>query len=129
MADDPKAPLEAADVHEIATGSREIPKNLAGFPKTKYHPVLGAITVKDPNEVAALLPAHDYFDTAEEADMHRTSREADQVIAHNTAIKVAAKLQGKPVDLQDPVNVGAGGVVRNSVAATESLKSGGAEPL
>lgn len=104
-------------------------QSFAGYPKIKYHPVKGAVTIEDPNEEAALSPPHDYFDTAGEADAHRTEREAQQVIHHNTSVKVAAKLDGKSVDLNDPMANGTGGVVRNSVQATESLNATGAEPL
>ena len=52
-------------------------RTFPGFPKDKFHPVQGKVTVNDPNEVAALVgPAHNWFDTAEEADMHRTDAEA-----------------------------------------------------
>lgn len=129
MADTDTSTLAATDVAKIVSGSDTMPASFAGYPKFKYHPVLGAIEVKDPNEMAALQPPHDYFDTAEEADMHRTDREAGQVIAHNVGVKVQAKLAGKPVDLSDPVQAGSAGVVRNSVAATENLKAGGSEPL
>lgn len=105
-----------------------------GFPKTKYHPVEGARTVNDPNEEAALPgPARNWFDTAGEADMHRTEAEAQQVLHNNARVKADARLSafanGGAHDLADEVVRGEAGVVRNSVAATESLKSGFAEPL
>jgi hypothetical protein len=104
-----------------------------GFPKSKFHPVYGLRTVNDPNEEASLAPAHNWFDTAEEADMHRTDREAQLVLHNNSRVKADASLAAfgndGTHDVPDDVVRGEAGIVRNSVAATESLKSGFAEPL
>ena len=94
--------------------------SFAGFPKTKYHPVLGAKAANDPNEAASLFqPEHDWFDTPGEADMHRTDREAQLVIHHNTR----AKLDGI-AEKQDE-----NAPVRLSVQAQESMDAGNIEPV
>lgn len=114
---DTKEPIrtEAAAVMSGNTNT-----SFAGYPATKYHPVLGAKTAKDPNEAASLFqPEHDWFNTAAEADMHRTEREALLVMHHNQR----AKLDGI-AEYQD-----GNAPVRNSVQAQESLDQGGAEPL
>lgn len=104
----------------------------AGFPLVKYHPVYGARSANDPNEAATMFqPSHDWFATAEEADMHRTDREAQQVIHYNRQLKVDSKVAAVNGDEPAPLT-GEGapkGIVRNSVAATESLNAGNAEPL
>jgi hypothetical protein len=102
----------------------------AGFPKTKFHPVYGAKVVNDPNEEASLsAPLRNWFDTAEEADTHRTQREAEMVVHYNNRVKVDGGLNTGEVDRSNPAVTGEAGIVRNSVSATESLKSGFAEPL
>ena len=121
------APSTAEDPSRINPGA---PTGFAGFPKTKYHPVYGARAINDPNEEAALpQPARNWFDTAEEADAHRTEREAQQVIHNNARVRVDAALAGDDHDPNSPAVRGEAGVVRNSVSATESLKSGTPEPL
>jgi hypothetical protein len=89
-----------------------------GFPKTKYHPVHGAVTVTDPNEEASLAgPATDWFDTPELADKSRTWTEAHMAGAANTRAKLAAlDAAGLPI-------------VRNSAAAHEAIRKGTPEPL
>jgi hypothetical protein len=110
-----------------ATGKAPV---FAGFPKNKYHPVYGLRVIADPNEEATLMPKHNWFDTAEEADAHRTEREAQQVIHYNARVRVDGALNGSaPTTMDDKAVTGEEGIVRNSVAATESLKSGFAEPL
>lgn len=123
------APDTAEDPSRVNPASAPA-SGFAGFPKTKYHPVYGARTVNDPNEEGALpAPARNWFDTAEEADAHRTEREAQQVIHNNHAVKVNAALAGEDHDPNSPEVRGEAGVVRNSVSATESMKNGVAEPL
>jgi hypothetical protein len=126
-AEDPSRTLHAAYKPSGAPGS------FPGFPKSKFHPVYGHRMVNDPNEEAALLPAHNWFNTAEEADMHRTDREAQLVLHNNSRVKADASLAAfgndGTHDVSDDVVRGEAGIVRNSVAATESLKSGNAEPL
>lgn len=54
------------------------------YPLTLYHPVLGAVTVEDQDAAAkTFVPEHDWYRTPEEADAHRTEREA-QMVVHNT---------------------------------------------
>lgn len=127
-AEDPSRTLHAAFRPDAAAAP-----SFPGFPKSKFHPVYGLRTVNDPNEEAALVPVHNWFDTAEEADMHRTDREAQLVLHNNRRVKADASLAAfgndGPHDVPDDVVRGEAGIVRNSVAATESLKSGFAEPL
>lgn len=108
--------------------------NFPGYPKTKYHPVYGARTAKDPNDEATVFtpPPHNWFDTAGEADAHRTDREAQMVVHNNRRVKVDAALarqENADHETDRAVATGDAGVVRNSVAATESVKSGNVEPL
>lgn len=125
------APLTAEDPSRpVAAPTGAAARSFPGFPKAKYHPVYGLRTVNDPNEEAALQPPHNWFDTAEEADMHRTDREAQQVVHYNTRVRVdAATSDAGQAMADDPVVTGQAGVVRNSVTATESLKAGNPEPL
>jgi hypothetical protein len=88
-----------------------------GFPKVKYHPVHGGITVKDPGEEAALMPPTDWFDSAELADLARTHTEAEAARVHNQMVKLE---ELKEKDLP---------VVRNSVQADEAIRRGLTEPL
>ena len=76
------------------------------FPSVAYHPVFGARPLKDANEVMSLGP--DWFNTAEEADMHRTQAEAEMVTHNNTSLLVKDGME-------------TGSVVRNSVAETEAV--------
>lgn len=85
-----------------------------GFPSAAFHPVYGRRDIKDANEAVGL--DKDWFNTAEEADMHRTEREAQMVVHQNRDVKVADA-------------VATAGVVRNSVAATENIAAGRPEPL
>ena len=85
-----------------------------GFPSTVYHPIFGARPLTDANHATTLGP--DWFNTAEEADLHRTETEAQVVVHNNRTIKTDALIESQ-------------GVVRNSVAATESLNAGKPEPL
>lgn len=127
-AEDPSRTLHAAH-RPTAQAAASFP----GFPKAKFHPVYGQRMVNDPNEEAALLPRHNWFDSAEEADIHRTDREAQQVVHFNRSTKVNASLAAAGndgvSDIPDEEVRGEAGIVRNSVAATESLKSGFPEPL
>lgn len=97
------------------------------FPAEVWHPIHGGRIVTDPNDLAKLGP--DWFETAEIADAHRTWTEAKVTMHHNQAVKVA-EATGKTVENPEPGPVDAPqGVVRNSVAATESLDAGNPEPL
>lgn len=115
------APTPATEAYGDGTPS------FAGFPQTKWHPVYGARSVKDPNEAATVFqPPHNWFATPEQADAARTDREAQQVVHHNLATKVAQKnatLNGEelPGDRKE--------IVRNSATAQANLDAGRAEPL
>lgn len=122
------APQTAEDPSRTPTVNLKA-STFAGYPKTRYHPVYGAREIKDPNEEASLQPAHNWFNTAEEADAHRTQREAEQVVHYNARVRVDAASSDGKVNLKDPAVTGSDGIVRNSVTATESLKSGFPEPL
>ena len=54
------------------------------FPDVVYHPVFGARTMRDANEVVVLGP--DWFNTAEEADLHRTQAEAERASAQHRRV-------------------------------------------
>ena len=100
------------------------------FPKTVYHPVFGARTVNNTDEVNELpQPLYNWWPTAGEADMHRTDLEAQEVIHHARRYK----LDGHEAELQDgevpPIAVEPGTQpVRYSVQAEEHLNKLGAEP-
>lgn len=85
-----------------------------GFPSAAYHPVFGKRDLTDANEAVKLNA--DWFNTAEEADMHRTETEAQMVVHQNRDVKVGDAVVSD-------------GVVRNSVAADANFKAGNAEPL
>lgn len=91
--------------------------NFPGYPKKKWHPVHGGITLENPNQEAGLLTPTDWFDTPELADASRTWTEAHAVGAQNTRAKLAALDEAGRF------------VVRNSVQAHEAAKSGRPEPL
>jgi hypothetical protein len=126
----PRPPRAAAPSNlrsVLPRGSR--PRNV-DYPGTLYHPVLGARYVNDSNEANELPgPAHNWWPTAEEADMHRTDLEAQEVIHHARSWK-------NEVNLASTVNEKTGEVtvedtnkpVRYSVQAEEVLKRGGVEP-
>jgi hypothetical protein len=88
-----------------------------GYPKLKYHPVHGGITVKDQGEEAALYPVSDWFDSAELADLARTHTEAEAVRTHNQIAKLK-ELEEKGLP-----------VVRNSVQSDEAIRRAQIEPL
>ena len=80
------------------------------FPKTIYHPVQGAVTVKDAEEAAKVVTVPtDWFATAAEADAHRTENEA-QVVIH----------YGRRDQVQKWQDAGAG-VVHHSVTHQETV--------
>jgi hypothetical protein len=88
-----------------------------GYPKLKYHPVHGGVTVKDQGEEAALVPPTDWFDTPELADLARTHTEAEAVRTYNQMVKLEElKERGHPV-------------VRNSVQSDEAIRRAQTEPL
>jgi hypothetical protein len=125
------APLTAEDPSRSAAPvGAAAARGFVGFPKLKYHPVYGAREIKDPNEEAGLQPAHNWFNSAEEADAHRTDREAQMVVHYNARVKVDGAVGGvEPMDPNNKAVTGEDGIVRNSVAATESVKAGNLEPL
>lgn len=63
------------------------------YPKVKFHPVHGGVTVKDAVEDAGLKG---WFDTPEEADMHRSWQDAELVRARNM-VEALKALGDKPV--------------------------------
>ena len=88
-----------------------------GYPKMKYHPVHGGISVKDAGEEGALQPPTDWFDSAELADAARTWTEAEIVRQNNLRRKLEVLDEaGHPI-------------VRNSVQADEALRGAKVEPL
>ena len=114
----PAQPLAPTVVPEPASSAAFItPGVTAGYPKTKFHPVHGAVELKDANEEAGLMSPTDWFNTPEEADAARTWTEANIAGAHNTRAKMQALDEaGRPI-------------VRNSVQADMSIRSGKTEPL
>jgi hypothetical protein len=120
----------SSDLRSVMPDDAGTRTSFVGFPQTKYHPVYGARVVNDPNEAASLPgPAHNWFNTPGEADMHRTDREAQQVIHHNRSVKIGDKLAF--VNGEEPptqVNQDRNAIVRNSVQAQESLDRG-TEPV
>lgn len=65
------------------------------YPLTAYHPVHGAVTVKDADEAAKTFSNPlDWFETAEEADQHRTENEAAIVIHNARRGQITAHEQG-----------------------------------
>jgi len=83
----------------------------SGYPKVKFHPVHGGITVKDAGEEANLAEPHSWFDSAELADAHRTYTEAETVRLHGYAKALKAM-----DDKKEPV-------VDESVSATEAKRA------
>ena len=62
------------------------------FPMTKYHPVLGARTADKHDDLDRVFvgPERNWFDTPEEADMHRTAAEAAMVLHNSVRMRVDA---------------------------------------
>lgn len=122
------APLTAEDPSRQTDPGRA-PDGIPGYPKDRFHPVYGKVTFANPtDELRQCVPAHNWFDTAEQADAHRTDREAQDVIHYNRRVRANGALTDGVAEY-DPEVTGEAGIVRNSVAATESLKAGNAEPL
>ena len=116
----PAQPYATTTVPERAEASaflQDAPATPPGYPKIKYHPVHGGVTVNDAGEEAGLLPKTDWFDSAELADAARTWTEAEAVRVHNQQAKLKELLdKGLPV-------------IRNSVQADEAIRRSQAEPL
>lgn len=133
VAPQPPAPEAVAEMHPpIALEKPEVPeepapepkdekKSLPGWPLVRFHPVFGRKEFADPYEAAEFGQDDSKgdwrFKTAEAADLARTDTEAGMVIANNMRTKLGQHDEAKT------------GVVRNSVAAQESLDSGHNEPL
>ena len=115
----PAQPLAPTQVPEAASAKSFLntAQAPAGFPTMRYHPVHGGIPIADPNELASLQPASDWFDSPEKADAARTYTEATVAHAHNMRSKL-----GVLDDAGHPI-------VRNSVQADEAIRRGAAEPL
>jgi hypothetical protein len=93
------------------------------FPFVKYHPVLGERTAHKQEDLDKVFvgPEHDWFDTPQEADMHRTAREAAMVLHNSTRMRVDTIVaQGDPdgdaPSLADQADIG---TVINSVSHHE----------
>jgi hypothetical protein len=131
-ADAPKAAPAGGAQPLTVTGQATGGTAFAGYPQTKYHPVYGAKSVNDPNEGAQTFqPAYNWFDSAAEADAHRTDREAQEVISYNQRAKVdtlvAVNNGGEPIPTTG--ENAPEGIVRNSVQAQESIDAGKIEPI
>lgn len=130
------------DLRSVIGGSQDANRARRGtaYPKTLYHPTIGARTVEDSNAEGELPgPAHNWWPTPEEADMHRTDLEGQEAIHQARRWKNdvnVAMINGEPipVDMPDrakdgtPINTETGLPVRLSVQAEENLKVGGIEP-
>lgn len=80
------------------------------FPRTVYNPVQGAITLTDAEHAAKVVTVPtDWFDTAAEADAHRTLTEA-QVVIHKGVRDLVTRLE----DADE-------GVVHHSVTHQETV--------
>lgn len=94
------------------------------FPMTKYHPVYGARTADKHDDLDKVFvgPEHNWFDTPEEADMHRTAAEAAMVLHNSVRMRVdAVAAEGDP-DAENPTladQVADLGTVVNSVQHQE----------
>lgn len=112
----PLAPTVVPGPADVSKFLQQTP-GVSGYPKRLYHPVHGEIEVADPGQEASLQTRRDWFDTPEQADAARTATEAWIVQQNN----LRAKLQQH--------DEAGHSIVRNSVAATQSIKSGQPEPL
>lgn len=93
------------------------------FPITRYHPVLGKRTADkhDDLDKVFVAPEHNWFETPEEADMHRTAAEAAMVLHNSVRMRVdTLAAEGDPdaenPTLADQVDIG---TVINSVQHQE----------
>jgi hypothetical protein len=78
------------------------------FPMTKYHPVLGARTVDKHEDLDKVFvgPDRDWHDTPEEADQHRTQREAEMVMHNSTRMRIEDMIgRADAPEEHDPVEV------------------------
>lgn len=131
------------DLRGVIGGSQDANtarRGFIGYPKTLYHPTLGARTIEDPNGEAELPgPQHNWWPTPGEADMHRTDLEAQEAIHQARRWKNDVNVamindEPVPVDTPDldkdgtPINTETNLPVRLSVQAEENLKTGGIEP-
>lgn len=93
------------------------------FPITRYHPVLGKRTADKSDDLDKVFvgPEHNWFDTPEEADMHRTAADAAMVLHNSVRMRVdTLASEGDPYsetpDLAEQVDIG---TVVNSVQHQE----------
>jgi hypothetical protein len=128
-AEDPSRTFHAAHLPDRAAAP-----SFPGFPKTKYHPVYGGRSACRPEPGGARLCRLTTGSTRRGSRRapHRSRGAAGHpqqpfTVKVNAALSAAAN--DGTHDLPDAVVNGDAGVVRNSVAATESLKGGFAEPL
>jgi hypothetical protein len=114
----PAQPYAATVIPDAPTAEsflRNRPASMPGYPKMKWHPVHGGVTVDNPTDEATL--GSDWRNSPEEADASRTATEAWIAQAHNTRAKIQElDEQGHPI-------------VRNSAQADEAIRAGKAEPL
>lgn len=133
-------PPRAVGAVDLSFPRSSRPRNY-DYPTTLYHPTLGARYVEDSNQAKELPgPAHNWWPTAGEADMHRTDLEAQEAIHQARRWKNdvnVAMIDGEDLPIDRPnVNEKTGEVtvedtntpVRLSVQAEENLKRGGVEP-
>jgi hypothetical protein len=79
-------------------------------PMTLYHPVHGAVTVATLEDAARVFqPEHNWVKTPQEADAHRTQREAAMVIHKGVRAQVALHEEGDQ------------GVVKHSVTHQDDI--------
>jgi hypothetical protein len=74
------------------------------FPFTKYHPVLGKRVAEKQDDLDKVFvgPEHNWFDTPEEADMHRTATDAALVLHNSTRMRVDALVSEADPDSESP---------------------------
>jgi hypothetical protein len=89
------------------------------FPMTKYHPVLGKRTADKQDDLDKVFvgPEHNWWDTPEEADMHRTAADAEMVRHNSVRMRIDNVVSegdpdGEKPDLAEQVDIG---TVVNSV--------------
>lgn len=104
----PERPTASVFTEGVAAGP-------SGYPKVRFHPVHGGVTVNSPEEEGGLVPKTDWFDSPELADLARTWTEAEVARVSNQLEKLKT-LEGKPI-------------VRNSAQADEAIRRGQTEPL
>jgi hypothetical protein len=114
----PPAPVEApVAAHAKPDLEDKVKAFFAGWPKTFFHPVHGAVEFEDPNaHAAAGGSTGDFrFETAGEADAARTQTEAEMVVLKRQMGMMQTYEKSHPI-------------IRSSAQAEESAKTGYPEP-